>query len=109
MSRSRLPTLTTSPLSRPGRSYAQKQAAKNTLFAADNAGAVSKESLAIFSSESGRAELLEYLPCGHANPARTDEAAVSVHLGSERLRPRELLEHASAGGDADSFDISLVE
>jgi hypothetical protein len=33
----------------PGRSYAMKQAAKTTLFAAANAGAVSKKSLAIFS------------------------------------------------------------
>ena len=36
---------------RPGRSYASRQAAKTTLFAAANAGAVSKKSLAIFSNE----------------------------------------------------------
>jgi hypothetical protein len=33
-----------------GRSYAPRQAAKTTLFAAGNLGAVSKKSLAIFSS-----------------------------------------------------------
>jgi hypothetical protein len=33
------------------RSYVASQAAKTTLFAAGNAGAVSKKSLAIFSSE----------------------------------------------------------
>jgi len=35
----------------PGRSYALTQAAKTALFAAVNEGAVSKKSLAIFSSE----------------------------------------------------------
>jgi hypothetical protein len=34
----------------PGRSYAPAQAAKTTLFAAANHGAVSKKSLAIFSN-----------------------------------------------------------
>jgi len=36
---------------RHGRNYARRQAAKTTLFAAGNAGAVSKKSLAIFSNE----------------------------------------------------------
>jgi hypothetical protein len=36
---------------RPKRGYAPGQAAKTALIAAANAGAVSKESLAIFSSE----------------------------------------------------------
>jgi hypothetical protein len=37
-----------------GRSYAMEQAAKTTLFAAVNGGAVSKKSLAIFSHERAR-------------------------------------------------------
>jgi hypothetical protein len=35
----------------PGRSYALAEAAKTTLFAAANEGAVSQKSLAIFSSD----------------------------------------------------------
>jgi len=41
--------MTARPSSRAGRSYATRQAAKTTRFAAESEGAVSKKSLAIFS------------------------------------------------------------
>src|SRR5262245_48033615 len=74
----------------PGRSYATWQAAKTTLFAAGNAGAVSKKSLAIFSS-------------GLVRFAETVEAAAR-HFHALRLHLLMPARQLPADDDAEKHD-----